>query len=204
MKRSLFLVVLFVLALAPLSFGGTLDSCTATAPAGDGSGGFFSTGNCNFYQDPGVYPFDLTTIINSAGTPYTAENYISPGYIVFTSDMTEVNNQSASDPAAWLDVLYFPGDQLPDSGGFDGSDEAILLWGASMPTANMVNSYTVPNGNFGESFVYDTTGIATLSGNINFTVNDFPSPVTVPEPSTILMMAGAGLAFFAVRRRRRA
>jgi hypothetical protein len=204
MKKSVFLVVLLVLVLAPLSFGGTLTGCVATGSVPDGSGGLLSTGNCNFYQDPGVYPYDLTPIINAAGPLYTAENYFAAGYVVFTSDINEVNTEVGSDQAAWLDVLYFPADQLPDSGGFDGSDEAILLWGASMPSVSTVNNYTVPNPNaVGQTFIYDPTGVATITGDINVTVYDFPSP-PVPEPSTFLMMAGAGLAFLAVRRRRRA
>jgi hypothetical protein len=200
MKKTIQFGVILVLATAPVVFGGTLTGCTSTGSVTDGSTGFFVQGSCSFYQDPGVYPFDLTAFESSAGSSFLAENYFTSGYLVYTTDASEVTDQTAENTADWKDVLYFQ--DVDPSTPIGGSTTAILYWGAALTSSldTTVSNSTLGGGPF---FVLDNTGTTTLDGtNVDFTVFDFPTPASgVPEPSTFLMLGGAALALWRVRRR---
>src|ERR1017187_3774558 len=107
--RSVLLVVFSVLS-AHSAFGAAT-SCTNRPTVSDGSGGFFTRFDCTFFREP-VYPFDLTPYITYDVPSFVAENYLVPGYVVFTTDSTDVLNQTLTDPAAFKDVLSFNPNQL--------------------------------------------------------------------------------------------
>ena len=177
-----------------------LTSCTNGPNVDDGSGGAFASGTCDFYREASAYPFDLTNFLTNNGTAPLAENYLTPGYIVFTTDSTEVTTQVGSDPSAWQDVLFFE-DTYP---GVPASTAVDLYWGASLPSLATVDAFTT-DSTPGDGVFYiqwDPSGINTLAfTNISYTVHDTPEPSTVFM--TFVLMAVIGLVAGVNRKRRR-
>jgi uncharacterized repeat protein (TIGR01451 family) len=152
----------------------TRTGCTNGPNLSDGSGGFLVTGTCDFYKEPSAYPLDLTAFLTFHGAGL-AENYFSPGYIVFTTDTEEVAFQVGFNQAAWKEVLFFE-DNVPE---VPASTKIDLEWGDSLPSLNTVNFFLDPTGSAGSaSFVLapsDTTVFST--GSITFTVHDIVPPI---------------------------
>ena len=207
MRKSVLFVISLAFVLAPLGFGGTM--CTPGTPS-DG----FATGSCDFYHTAASYPFDLTAFLTDNGTISLAPNYQIPAYIVFTTDSTEVTNQlydPIGDPtqADWKDVLFFVNNvvPVPSDPTQDLSTEAILYWGASLPSGSTVDNflgggygvYILANGSGNYSW---DVGVDPSNANarLDFNVHDSSSPV--PEPSTLVTMGAAVLGLWSVRRRR--
>jgi hypothetical protein len=195
------LFVPLILTVVPASFGATLTGCQAGTPVSDNSGGFFVTGTCDLYREPAAYPFDLTAFLSSAGSTYLAENYLPAGYIVFTSDGTEVTDQTALNSADWEDVLYF----APNVASGTLSSQVTLEWGGTLPSTTTVNDFTVDSTpGDGELFLPASgTGFnqfviteGTTGGTITFNVHD----TLTPEPSTFLLFSGGALGVWVLRR----
>lgn len=210
MKKSAWLVVFSALAVAPVSFGSTFTGCTSSGAISDGGNGYFVQGTCNLYREPAAYPYDATPFLSSANSlpgdsPYTAENYFTAGYVVFTTNPTEVADQTALTPADWEDVIFFNNNVAAGT----ASSQFTLEWpgGAgpnALPTTTTVNNFTVDsNPGDGEDFILATgTGFNQLvETNVTFNVFD-TLPTTTPEPSSFLMLAGGALGMWAFRRRR--
>jgi len=185
----------FALLVVQAAFAGP---CTQGPNVSDGvNGDVLTTFSCTFV--PSGAPttvFNLTSYITDGGTltAYAYENWLTPGYLVFTNDPGNL-----SDTAAWVDVLYFVPDEIADSsvgGGFDGSDTVDLYTGTAMPSYATVNNFG--NNNFG-------TGVEAAGGTFvesaGSDVHSFAIGSAVPEPSTFLLVISAGLGLLAIRRR---
>ncbi|MGB7722308.1 MAG: hypothetical protein WBL65_20575 [Bryobacteraceae bacterium] len=100
------------------------------ANVSDGSGGYFTGFDCNFYHEA-VYPFDLTSFMTNGGASLP-ENALVPGYIVWTTDASDVTNQTLTDPGAIKDVLDFDANILAGT----GSSQVYVYWpgGPAIPT----------------------------------------------------------------------
>ena len=185
--------------MAQAAFGGPISNCTQGTPIGDGSGGELTSFSCTFYENPSDYPFSLTTFISQGGL-YAAdeyENWWVPSYMVFTTDPG-----TPGDTAAWKDALYFVPDEVPDFStpdGYDGSDEVILYWGASLNSSFFTTVNNFGAANCGNIFVQAGTTYTDPPDLHSFNIGS----TLTPEPSTLLLVFTAGLATLAVRRRRR-
>lgn len=193
--RSLVLAPLALL-VAHSAFAGTACTDRSTSPIPDGSGGFFTQFDCTFYWQ-NVYPFNLTPYIDqtvpSADYP---ENYLVPGYLVFSTSSTDVTNQTLTTPAAFQDILYF----VPNVAAGTGSAEVILYW----PTASGGPGFPTVSAITAGGFLVEPEvagGIETYNpgdGNHTFTINQSSG---VPEPSTLLMGLTASIGLLIARRR---
>jgi hypothetical protein len=188
----------FSLLMAQAVIAGPITSCTQLPNQSDGIGGYFTSFNCNF-ASTGTYPFDLTNYIDDGGVASLPENYLVAGYLVWTTDATDVTNQTLTDTAAFQDVLDFV-----DIGSNTGVSTSVILsstvaqgGSGSFPLASTITSAA-------DGFLvlpYNTSGVQTFSPDDlhTFTINAAP----VPEPSTLLLVFSAGLGALIVRRRRR-
>jgi hypothetical protein len=91
----------------------------------DGSAGLITGFDCSFYRQA-VYPFDLTSNITNGGASLP-ENALTPGYIVWTSDATDVANQTLIDTGAFQDILEFDANQCAGT----CSSQVTLFWPAT-------------------------------------------------------------------------
>ena len=196
--RSLIPIVFSLLMTQAVFAGPVLSNCTNRAPITDGDGGFFTRFDCTFYPESAAYPFSLGSVITDSKPGYEYENWMTPSYLIFT---TTPGDDTLGGLANWQDVLYFVPDQIADGGvggGFDGSDQVILYWGASLTTSFYNTVTDFGNNNFGNVFTQAGQTYSDDPGNHTFTIDALPTP----EPSTLLLVFGAGLGAFAVRRRR--
>ena len=195
MKTRLLVLVVFSLLMAQVVFAGPVTNCVSRPNVSDGSGGFITGFDCNFYHE-GVYPFDLTPYITNGGASL-GENELGPGYIVWTTDALDVTNQTLTDPAAFKDILDFDANL-----GGNFSSQVYVDWpvgqggpGFPAPATIELQLYLVLPWNPSGVEFFDPG-----DGNHTFTVNDnLPS---VPEPSTLLLAFTACLGILIVRRRR--
>ena len=191
MKTRSLVLVFFSLLMAPVVFAGTYTNCVNSPSLSDGSGGFVAQFVCNFYREPAVYPLFLNSFMTYGGADL-GENELIPGYIVWTSDSSDYNNQTMTDPGAFQDVLYF----YPNLGGLYSSEVSVYWAAIGFPTVNNMEDLgylTLP---------YDPSGVESLT-DPNHTYNvDENFPATVPEPSTLIMVLAGGLGTLIVRRRR--
>jgi hypothetical protein len=123
------------------------------------------------------------------------ENYLGPGYIVFSSDATDVTNQTLTDPAAFQDILFFNNDVAAGT----LSDEVQLYWsGSGFPSAGTISSF-LGGGDY-SVLPWSRSGTqvftSSISPDVSFTVID------TPEPTSFLLLFTAGLGALIVRRRR--
>lgn len=197
MKTRSLVLVFFSLLMAQAVFAGVITNCVSRPNVPDGSGGFITGFDCNFYREA-VYPFNLTSFITNGGASLS-ENALVPGYIVWTTDATDVTDQTLTDPGAFQDILDFDANILAGT----GSSQVYLDWAAShggpgFPSvgAMAAEGYLV--------LPYAPSGVEFFDpgdGNHTFTVDE-SLPSTVPEPSTLLLVFAAGLGTLIVRRRR--
>jgi hypothetical protein len=194
--KSAFLICFFVL-IVHAAFG-NVSGCTNGPNFADGSGGYFAQYSCTLYREPSSYTLSLEPYFDVPAAS-VSENYIVPGYVVFSSDATDVTNNTLNDTAAFHDVLYF----APDVAAGTASDEVQLFWSnTGFPSVGNMQALGY------EVLAYNPSGTDFLSlsappdQNVNFTVQ---SPV-VPEPSYLPMLLlgfTAGLGVLIVRRRSR-
>jgi hypothetical protein len=204
--RALVLVSLCFL-MAQMAFGDSTGCVSAGPNVSDGSGGYFVQYSCTLYWEPSAYPLSLETIwdssLPSADIPADIpENYIGPGYIIFSSDPTDVAGQTLTDPGDFQDILFFDNDVAAGT----ASDEVQLYWsGTGFPSPSTIESF-FGGGDF-EVLAWNPSGTEVFSINtspqpaVTFTVQEGVAPV--PEPSAFLMVFTAGLGALIVRRRRR-
>jgi hypothetical protein len=194
MKIRALVLLFFCFLMAQTAFGDILTGCVDGPNLSDGSGGFFAQYSCTLYREPGVYPFSLEPYFDvpAADIP---ENYLGPGYIVFSSDATDVTNQTLTDPAAFQDILFFNNDVAAGT----LSDEVQLYWsGSGFPSAGTISSF-LGGGDY-SVLPWSRSGTqvftSSISPDVSFTVID------TPEPTSFLLLFTAGLGALIVRRRR--
>jgi len=178
--------------MAQAVFAGTVSNCVSRPNVSDGSGGYITGFDCNFYHEA-VYPFNLNSFITNGGASLP-ENALSPGYVVWTTDSLDVTNQTLNDTGAFKDVLDFDANIMLGT----GSSQVYVYWSAigfpavaTMDTAGYLVKLYNPSG----VELFDP-----LDNEHTFTVNDnLPG---VPEPSTLLLVFAGGLGTLIVRRRR--
>src|ERR1039457_2927373 len=105
MKTRSLVLVFFSFLMAQAVFAGPVTNCVSRPNVGDGSGGLITGFDCNFYRE-GVYPFDLTSFITNGGASL-GENELVPGYIVWTTNVSDYTNQTLITPSAFQDILDF-------------------------------------------------------------------------------------------------
>jgi len=180
--------------MAPVVFAGTYTNCVSRPNVSDGSGGYITGFDCNFYREPAVYPFDLTSFMTNGGASLGENELAPPGYIIWTTDVSDSTNQTLTDPAAFKDILDFDA----NLGGF-ASSQVFVYWSAiGFPTVGTIQ------GQLYDVLPYNPSGVEFYDpGDGNHTFNvDENFPATVPEPSTLIMVLAAGLGTLIVRRRR--
>ncbi|MGB7720774.1 MAG: PEP-CTERM sorting domain-containing protein [Bryobacteraceae bacterium] len=183
----------FLLFMAQAVFAG-YTNCVSRPNVSDGSGGYISGFDCSFYHESGAYVFNLLPFIMNGGASLT-ENELVPGYIVWTTNASDVANQTLLAPGSIMDVLDFDA----NLGGF-ASSQVYVDWpgGPAIPSVATMDAagYLVLS--------YNASGVELFDpgdGNHTFTVDD-SLPGAVPEPSTLLLVFAGGLATLIVRRRR--
>ena len=124
MKTRSLGVVFFSLFMAQAVFAGTASNCVSRPNVSDGSGGYFTGFDCNFYHEA-VYPFDLTPYITNGGASLP-ENALFPGYVVWTTDASDVSSQTLNHPGAIMDVLDFDANIMAGT----GSSQVYVYWPA--------------------------------------------------------------------------
>jgi len=66
MKSRSLVLAFFSLFMAQAVFAGTVSNCVSRSNVSDGSGGYITGFDCNFYHEA-VYPFNLTSFITNGG-----------------------------------------------------------------------------------------------------------------------------------------
>jgi hypothetical protein len=197
MKIRALVILFFCFLMAQTAFGDILTGCVNGPDLSDGSGGYFAQYSCTLYREPGVYPFSLEPYFDvPPATPADIpENYLGPGYVVFSSDATDVTNQTLTDPAAFQDILFFNNDVAAGT----LSDEVQLYWsGTGFPSPSTIGSFFGGGDYLVLPWSPSGTQVftASISPDVSFTVID------TPEPSSFLLLFTAGLGALIVRRRR--
>jgi hypothetical protein len=192
MKSRLLVLAFFSLFMAQAVFAGTVSNCVSRPNVSDGSGGYLTGFDCNFYHEA-AYPFNLTSFITNGGASLP-ENALVPGYVVWSTDASDVTNQTLLDTSAFKDVLDFDANIMLGT----GSSQVYVYWSAiGFPTVATMDAagYLV--------LPYNASGVELFNPGDNlhtFTVDDnLPG---VPEPSTLLLVFAGGLGTLIVRRRR--
>jgi hypothetical protein len=182
----------FSLFMAQAVFAGIVSNCVSRANVSDGSGGYITGFDCNFYHVATDYVFNLAPYITFGGASL-GENELVPGYIVWTTNAADVLSGILNNPGSIMDVLDFDA----NLGGF-ASSQVYVDWpgGPAIPSPATMN---------GDDLVllYNASGVELFNpgdGNHTFTVYD--SLPAVPEPSTLLLVFAGGLGTLIVRRRR--
>ena len=182
--------------MAQAAFAGLITNCVSRPDQPDGSGGLISGFDCNFYREA-AYPFNLTGFVTNGGASLS-ENALVPGYLVWTTDSTDVTNQTLTDPGAFQDILDFANNILSGT----GSSQADLYWSVGQGGSGFPSVATIQ----AEGYLvlpWNPSGVELYNpgdGNHTFTVDEsFP---TVPEPSTLVLALTAGLGALIARRRR--
>jgi len=122
MKTRSLVLIAFSVLMTQAVFAQT--TCVSRPNLPDGTGGYISGFDCSLYREA-VYPFNLTGYITNGGASLS-ENAIVPGYIVFTTDATDVAGQTLNDPGAFQDILDF----VPNQCAGTCSTEVSLFWPA--------------------------------------------------------------------------
>ncbi len=194
MKTWSLVLAFFSLFMAQAVFAGTVSNCVSRPNVSDGSGGYLTGFDCKFYREPAAYPFDLTSFITNGGASL-AENALVPGYLVWTTDVSDYTNQTLLDTAAFKDVLDFDANIMAGT----GSSQVYVYWSAiGFPivlTMEAAGYLVLP---------YNPSGVELFNPGDNlhtFTVDE-TFPPAIPEPSTLLPVLAAGLGTLIVRRRR--
>jgi hypothetical protein len=211
MKIRLIFLLLFSFLITQAAFGGSLCTDRAGSPTGS-VGNLVTQYDCTFTLNPSVFssvasPYDLTPYmffgIDPSDTADEAANLQGAGYVVFTNDPGNIDDQSA-----WKEVLFFepytPGDFTT------GSDSVFLYWNggpvAFPSTTTMDNAIinglaSVENVPWAYTVQWSNTGsqlLAPPDGNETFTILD----AAVPEPSTLLLGFTAAVGILIAKRRR--
>ena len=193
MKTRSLVLAFFSLFMAQAVFAGVVSNCVSRLNTPDGSGGYITGFDCNFYHVATDYPpFDLTTYIEHGGASL-GENELNPGYVVWTTLASDVNTGILTNSADIMDVLDFDA----NLGGF-ASSQVYLYW----PGGPAIPSLATMNGD-DLVLLYNASGVELFNpgdGNHTFTVDD--NLPAVPEPSTLLLVFAGGLGTLIVRRRR--
>jgi len=198
MKTRSLVLAFFSLFMAQAVFAGTVSNCVSRPNVSDGSGGYITGFDCNFYHEA-VYPFNLNSFITNGGASLP-ENALSPGYVVWTTDSLDVTNQTLNDTGAFQDILDFDGNQCAGT----CSSQVYLYWSTGQGGPGFPSVSTIEANPFGYAvLLWNPSGVNSISPDANhtFTVDDtLPS---VPEPSTLLLVFAGGMGTLALRRRRR-
>jgi hypothetical protein len=193
MKSRSLVLAFFSLFMAQAVFAG-YTNCVSRPNTPDGSGGYISGFDCNFYHESGAYVFNLLPYIMNGSASLT-ENELIPGYIVWTTSTADVGTGILNNPGSIMDVLDFDANL-----GGNYSTQVYLDWpgGPAIPSVATMAlvGYDV--------LLYNASGVELFDpgdGNHTYTVHD-SLPGSVPEPSTLLLVFAGGLATLIVRRRR--
>jgi hypothetical protein len=217
MKLRLGLAVFFSVLLTQAVFGGSMCTNTGTTLVIGSPTYALQSYDCNFYREPAVDPFSLTSIQTDPGYPgdgslltaNKSNNYLGPGYEVWV-DPTLDPTLDITDVAAWKDILFISPNE--NCSPCASSDQVYVYWDpaqAGYPALsdiltpsniNLVGQYNVdPWSSGGEQ----TFTLNLADNTINFNVFDSAPAGPVPEPSTLLLVIAGGLGTVIVRRRRR-
>jgi hypothetical protein len=176
-------VVFFSLFMAQAVFAGNASKCVSRPNVGDGSGGYITGFDCNFYHEA-VYPFDLTSFITFGGA-LLGENELMPGYIVWTTSADDVNSGHLDHPGSIMDVLDFDANLVGPASSqvyvYWPGDPAIPIVAAMPPADYLVLPYNPSGVEF-----FDPG-----DGNHTFTVYDY-FPLDGPFLVSYAANPGAG------------
>ena len=198
MKIRSLVVIFFGVLMAQSAFAGPFLTGCVDGP----NDTFFAQYACTLYHEAGAYPLSLEPYFDVPSIDIAA-NYLGPGYIIFTTDHSDVVGQSLTDPGAFQDILFFDNDVALGT----ASDEVQLYWsGTGFPSTTTISTFfgggdfLVLDANNGGAGVDVFT--QSSSPSVVFTVDD-NLPASVPEPSTLVMVFSAGVGALLLRRRRR-
>ena len=184
MKTRSLGVVFFSLFMAQAVFAGTASNCVSRPNVSDGSGGYFTGFDCNFYHEA-VYPFDLTPYITNGGASLP-ENALFPGYVVWTTDASDVAGQTLTNPGSIMDVLDFDANL-----GGPASSQVYVDWpgGPAIPSVATMTAagYLV--------LLYNPSGVEFFDpgdGHHTFTVHDYLPAVSLDGPFLVSYAANPG------------
>jgi hypothetical protein len=218
MKLRLGLAVFFSVLLTQAVFGGSMCTNTGTTYVLAATSYALQSYDCNFYREPAVDPFSLTSIQTDPFYPGDGttlalnleNNWLGIGYVVWVDPIADPS-LDITDVAAWKDILFISPNQLCSPCA--ASDQVYVYWDpaqAGYPALTDITSPANPNlAGQNEVLPWDSVGPQTFTENpnpdttINFNIFDTTPPGPVPEPSTLLLVIAGGLGTMIVRRRRR-
>jgi hypothetical protein len=217
MRFRILLFITVAFALAKTSYAGTISSCANSAGSPTDVGGtLYTSFTCSLYNDASSYTINLTSLMTQGGANLY-DNIVGAGYLVVingdpnTLSAGDTNEAALYNESLWKAVLFWPGDQASGS----GSDSLTMYWPGAFPTASTVQTvdeflYGGPGSD--SSFFVAATGSETVyapgegdPGVTFFNEYDiYTTPVSTPEPGTMLLLC-SGLAMLGgvVLRRRR-
>jgi hypothetical protein len=147
----------------------TFSNCVSRANVSDGSGGYVTGFDCNFYHQATGYPFNLTPFITFGGASL-GENELTPGYVVWTTNASDVATQTLNNPGSIMDVLDFDANL-----GGNFSSQVYVYWPGGPAVPSVATMALVGY----EVLLYNPLGVELYDpgdGNHTFTVDDNVSP----------------------------